>query len=80
MTMNTEQLNRLLNRACEIISDLENFADATLQKEIELFFLEVVNSDELDDEMRLCSEASAAANIAADLEAQDWDTFGMDKV
>lgn len=62
--MNKDQLNRLLNTACEIITALEGYADPQLAEEIEAFFNEVKYSDDLD----------------ADMEAQDWDTFGDKKI
>lgn len=69
--MTTEQLNRLLNTACEIITALEGYADESLKKEIDVFFNEIVYSDKIDDEMNL---------LSADEEAQDWDTFGNKKI
>lgn len=69
--MTVEQLNRLLNTACEIISALEGYADESLKKEIDVFFNEIVYSDKVDDEMNL---------LSADEEAQDWDTFGNKKI
>ncbi len=62
--MNKDQLNRLLNTACEIITALEGYADPQLAEEIEAFFNEIKYSDDLD----------------ADMEAQDWDTFGDKKI
>jgi hypothetical protein len=70
--MKKEQLNRLLNTACEIISALEGHADDLLKKEIDALFNEIVYSEDLDDEMRI--------NYSADDEAQDWDVFGDDKI
>jgi len=67
---NIKQLNRLLNKACEIITSLEHNADDDLQKDIDALFNEIRYSDELDDEMRL----------SADDEAQDWNTFGERKI
>lgn len=69
--MTVEQLNRLLNTACEIISALEGYADESLKKEIDVFFNEIVYSDKVDDEMNL---------LSADEEVQDWDTFGNKKI
>jgi hypothetical protein len=70
--MRTEQLNKLLDTACEIISALEKYADPSLKNEINVFFDEIVSSDDIDDEMRI--------NYSADDEAQDWDVFGDDKI
>lgn len=69
--MTIEQLNRLLNTACEIITALEGYADESLKKEIDVFFNEIVYSDKVDDEMKL---------LSADEEVQDWDTFGNKKI
>jgi hypothetical protein len=70
--MKTEQLNKLLNTACEIITALEGHADSELQKEIDAFFDEINYSDKLDDEMTLIQSAND--------EVQDWDTFGKKKI
>lgn len=51
--MTTEQLNRLLNTACEIITALEGYADDSLKKDIDTFFNEIVSSDDIDDEIRI---------------------------
>jgi hypothetical protein len=69
--MTVNQLNRLLNTACEIITALEGYADESLKKEIDVFFDEIVYSDKVDDEMKL---------LSADEEAQDWNTFGNNKI
>ena len=69
--MTVDQLNRLLNTACEIITALEGYADESLKKEIDVFFDEIVYSDKVDDEMKL---------LSADEEAQDWNTFGNNKI
>lgn len=76
--MKTEQLNRLLNTACVIISALEHNADSDLQKEIDAFFSEIKYSDELDEEMNNLSTLSPSQQ--ADIEAQDWDVFGRNKI
>ena len=62
--MNKQQLDTLLNTACEIIGELESFADPELQIKIDAFFNEIKYSDSLD----------------ADMEAQDWDVFGDSKI
>lgn len=67
--MKENQLNRLLDKACEIITALEGYADESLQKEITIFFDEVTYSDKVEDEMK----------ISADDEAQDWGVFGEKK-
>jgi hypothetical protein len=70
--MTKEQLNRLLNTACEIITALEGYADESLQKDIDAFFNEIVYSNDIDDEIRI--------NYSADDQAQDWDVFGDKKI
>jgi hypothetical protein len=63
--MNNEQLNRLLNTACEIIIELEHNADDEQQRRIDDMFNEIkLNED----------------NLMADLEAQDYDVFGKNKI
>lgn len=68
--MKKEQLERLLNTACEIITDLEDFYfyhhkdDEGMKIRIDALFNEIKYSDKLD----------------ADTEAQDWDTFGEHKI
>lgn len=49
--MTIEELNRLLNTACEIITALEGYADESLKKEIDVFFNEIVYSDDIKDEI-----------------------------
>lgn len=44
--MTTEQLERLLNTAQDIIIALEEYADEALQNDIEAFFQEILNSDD----------------------------------
>lgn len=61
-------INELLNKACEIITSLEDHADDTLQKEIDAFF----------NEVNQMNESKAATD--PDEEAQDWDTFGPHKI
>lgn len=70
--MKTEQLQRLLNTACDIITSLEHYADEALQKDINAFFDEIVASDDIEDEIRI--------NYSADDEVQDWNTFNKNKI
>lgn len=51
--MTTEQLEKLLNTACEIITSLEHYADESLQKDIDAMFNEILYSDNIDDELRI---------------------------
>ena len=65
--MTKQQLERLLDKACEIISRFEDtglVVDEESKADIEAFFEEVMCSDELD----------------ADMEAQDYDVFGDRKI
>jgi len=69
--MNKEQLERLLNTACEIITDME------------YAYFEVTDGDK--DMMNridtLFNEISELGGITdPDGEAQDWDTFGDKKI
>lgn len=132
-----DQLNDLLNRACEIITSLEGYANEhshypehnrELQKAVDTFFNEIDSMNEDDgpeydsagftEEDRIvegqymtyvesvkrnidkatedgilrddCSEGYSylsketfikrAKDIIADLDAQDWDTFGKNKI
>ena len=70
--MTKEQLDRLLNTACEIITSLEGYADDSLKKDIDVFFNEVNYSNDIDDEIRI--------NYSADDQVQDWDVFGNKKI
>lgn len=51
--MTTEQLERLLDTACNIIISLEDHADESLQKDIEALFQEILHSDDIEDEIRI---------------------------
>ena len=62
------QLNRLLNTACEIINELEHNADDEQQKRIDAMFNEIKYTD---NEM---------TSHQADMEAQDYDVFGENKI
>lgn len=68
--MQKEQLERLLNTACEIITDMEDFyfawhpRDSEMASRIDALFNEIKYSDKLDP----------------DMEAQDWNTFGDKKI
>jgi len=63
-----DRANRLLNDACNIIIQLEHHADEQQMKSINIMFDEIKYADRLDDEMR------------ADAEAQDYETFGDNKI
>ena len=81
--MKNKQLNRLLNTACEIITSLEHNADDDLMKTIDAMFNEIKYSDRIDDEMKVEEDDSPqdiCDSFDADLEAQDFGTFGEDKI
>ena len=75
MKKKLERLNRLLNTACEIITQLEHNADTEQQKVIDAMFEEIKYADEIDDEIELQED-----NLRADLEAQDYSVFGKNKI
>jgi hypothetical protein len=62
--MKIEQLNDCLDRALNIIISLEQHASEETAKDIEALFQEIKYSDDID----------------ADMEAQDFDTFGQNKI
>lgn len=64
--MTKKQLQRLLNEACELLIIFEdgNVANDDDKRRIEAIFNEIKYSDRLD----------------ADMEAQDWDSFGENKI
>ena len=68
--MKIEQLNRLLNTACEIITELEHNADEEQKKKINSMFNEIKYAEKIDEEM----------STRADEEAQDFGTFGENKI
>lgn len=51
--MTKEQLERLLDTACNIIISLEDYADESLQNDIEALFQEILHSDNIEDEIRI---------------------------
>lgn len=68
--MTKETLERLLNEACELLIIFEdgNLANEDDKKRISAIFNEIKYSDKIDSEMQ------------ANEEAQDWDTFGKNKI
>ena len=62
--MKIEQLNDCLDRALNIIISLEQYASEETAKDIEALFQELKYSDDID----------------ADMEAQDFDKFGQNKI
>ena len=51
--MTKEQLEKLLDTACNIIISLEDYADESLQNDIEALFQEILHSDNIEDEIRI---------------------------
>jgi hypothetical protein len=76
ITMEAEQLSKLLGKFLNIIIVLKPFADVTMQEDIEALLQEFKYGDYVDSEMLNYTNS----NIWADLEAQDFDTFGEDKI
>lgn len=75
--MKQQRLNELFDNALNIIMALEHHADDNLKSEIDALFNEVRYSDEVDSEMDLIQHNSMTD---PDLEAQDWNTFGKNKI
>lgn len=70
--MTKETLERLLNEACELLIIFEdgNKANDDDKKRISAIFDEIKYSEKIDSEM----------NLSADSQAQDWETFGKNKI
>ena len=68
--MEKDQLERLLNEACELLTIYEDsgYASEDDLKRIDSIFTEINYSDVMDNK------------TSADEEAQDWDTFGTNKI
>jgi hypothetical protein len=64
MKSTKEKLNDYLDRALNIIISLEQYASEETAKDIEALFQEIKYADDID----------------ADMEAQDFDTFGTNKI
>jgi hypothetical protein len=64
MKSTQEKLNDYLDRALNIIISLEEYASEQTAKDIEALFQEIKYADDID----------------ADMEAQDFDTFGTNKI
>tara|TARA_R100000231_G_C5216688_1_gene132215 strand:+ start:250 stop:465 length:216 start_codon:yes stop_codon:yes gene_type:complete len=71
MSFSKIQLNRLLNTACELLMQLEYYADSKQQERINAWFDEINCEDDVDREIK---------DWKADMEAQDFDTFGKRKI
>jgi hypothetical protein len=68
MKTTEQKLNDYLDKALNIIMSLEEYACEETAEEIEALFQEIKYADDIDDEMK------------ADMEAQDFDVFGQDKI
>jgi hypothetical protein len=75
MALTKEKLNKLLDTACNLIIELEHNANVEQQQRINAMFDEIRYADYVDDEMNLQED-----NSKADLEAQDYDVFGENKI
>jgi hypothetical protein len=64
MKSTQEKLNDYLDRALNIIISLEQYASEETAKDIEALFQEIKYADDID----------------ADMEAQDYETFGNNKI
>jgi hypothetical protein len=64
MKSRQEKLNDYLDRALNIIISLEQYASEETSKDIEALFQEIKYADDID----------------ADMEAQDYETFGNNKI
>jgi len=71
MSFSKTQLNRLLNTACELLTSLEDYASAELREDIDAWF------DEINENRYVVKECK---DWKADMEAQDFDTFGERKI
>jgi hypothetical protein len=81
--MKIEQLQRLLNEACELLIIFEdgNIASDQDKLKISAIFDEIKYADDIDDELALTySEWTDKHTMSADDEAQDYNVFGKDKI
>ena len=78
--MSKETLERLLNEACELLIIFEdgNVVNDQDKKRISTIFNEIKYADEIDNELALT--LSERIDKQPDAEAQDWDTFGENKI
>lgn len=71
MSFTREQLNRLLDEACDLLMALEDCASAELREDIDAWF------DEINENRYVVKECK---DWKADLEAQEFDKFGKYKI
>jgi len=71
MSFTKEQLNRLLDEACDLLMALEDCASAELRTDIDAWFEEINREDDVDREWK---------DWQADMQAQDFDTFRERKI
>jgi hypothetical protein len=69
--MTKDQLNNYLERALNIIITLEEYASEEMALDIEALFQEIKYSDDVDYEIQ---------SLNADMEAQNFDKFGKNKI
>ena len=81
--MTTENLERLLNQACELLIIFEDSSSATQedQDKISAIFNEIKYADDIDDELALTfTQWLESSSYRADNEIQDWDKFKENKI
>lgn len=71
MKSTQEKLNDYLDRALNIIISLEEYASEETAKDIEALFQELKYSNDIDSEIE---------SLNADMEAQNFDKFGTNKI
>ena len=71
MSFSKIQLNRLLNTAFELLMQIEYYSDSKQHERINAWFDEINCEDDVDREIK---------DWKADMEAQDFDTFGKRKI
>ncbi len=81
--MTTENLERLLNQACELLIIFEDSSSATQEdkNKISAIFNEIKYADDIDDELALTfTQWLESSSYRADNEIQDWDKFKENKI
>jgi hypothetical protein len=70
--MSKEQLENLLNKACELLIVFEDSSSSTLEDKLKIqaIFNEIKYSDKIDSEL----------NLLADEEVQDYTKFNNNKI
>jgi len=81
--MTTENLEKLLNEACQLLIIFENSNTCTEKDKnrISAIFNELKYADNIDDELALTyTEWLEWSSYKADNEIQDWDKFKENKI